>query len=225
MHDASRVDKGGKRTFDRALRGPEVLRRHQVDSNVLTTVHAVNGDHGEEVYRFLRDDLAATFDQSIPIVERATAETFEIADTGWGSGVHGRPLYTEAGSLVTHRSVGPVQWGRFTIDVFEEWVRHDVGAVYVQDFGSALANRLGEPGGMCIHAVTCGEQVALEHTGDVSSYDHFVEPDYLLDDIGDRHLLELVALPRQRAFGQGKRTSLTGHCLDCDVRSACTRRS
>jgi uncharacterized protein len=122
---------------------------------------------------------------------------------------------------VTHRSVGPAQYGRFMIDVFEEWVRHDIGTVYVQDFDSALANRVGEPGGMCIHAETCGEQVALEHTGDVYSCDHFVEPDYLLGNIGDRHLLELVALPEQRAFGQDKRNSLTAYCRDCDVRSAC----
>src|SRR5512144_639003 len=129
LHDAYRVDKGGKPTFDRVLRGLEVLKRHQVDWNVLTTVHAVNGDHGEEVYRFLRDDLGATFIQFIPIVERASSETFEIADTGWGSGVHGRPLYTQTGSLVTHRSVGPVQYGRVLIDVFEEWVRRDIGTV------------------------------------------------------------------------------------------------
>ena len=87
MHDAYRVDKGGKPTFDRVMKGLEVLKRHQVDWNVLTTVHAVNGDHGREVYRFLRDELGARFVQYIPIIERATEATLPAADAGWGHGV------------------------------------------------------------------------------------------------------------------------------------------
>ncbi|MGE5762477.1 MAG: anaerobic sulfatase maturase [Mycobacterium leprae] len=221
LHDAYRVDKGGKPTFDRVIRGLDVLRRHRVDWNVLTTIHAVNGDFGGQAYRFLRDELGATFIQFIPIVERATPETLPVADAGWGSGVHGRPLYTQTGSLVTHRSVGPEQYGRFLIDVFEDWVRSDIGSVYVQMFDTALANWSGEPGAMCVHAETCGRQLALEHTGDLYSCDHYVEPNYLLGNIKDRHLLELVDLPQQRAFGQAKRDTLPRYCRDCDVRFAC----
>ena len=215
------MDKGGKPTFDRVIRGLDVLGRHGVDWNVLTTVNAANGDAGGEVYRFLRDDLGATFLQFIPIVERATPDTLPIADAGWGSGVRGRPLYRQEGSLVTHRSVAPEQYGRFLVDVFEEWVRRDVGRVYVQDFDSALANWAGEPGSVCVHAETCGRSLALEHNGDLYSCDHFVEPDYRLGNIGDRTVLELVDLPRQRAFGEAKRDTLTRYCLDCDVRFAC----
>jgi len=221
MHDAYRVDKGGKPTSNRVLRGLDVLKRHAVDWNVLTTIHAVNGDHGREVYRYLRDGLGATFIQYIPIIERATPETLPIADAGWGSHVHGRPLYRQDGSLVTHRSVGPQQYGRFMIDVFEEWVRHDIGTVYVQMFDTALANWYGEPGAMCVHAETCGQQLALEHNGDVYSCDHYVEPGYLLGNIKEKRLLDLVALPQQRTFGLDKRDTLTQFCRDCDVRVAC----
>jgi serine-type anaerobic sulfatase-maturating enzyme len=221
MHDAYRVDKGGKPTFDRVMRGLSVLKRHEVDWNVLTTIHAVNGDHGRAVYAFLRDELGAAFIQFIPIIERATEQTLPIADSGWGSGVKGRPLYTQEGNLVTHRSVGPEQYGRFMIDVFEDWVRRDIGTAYVQMFDTTLANVCGEPGGMCVHAKTCGRQLAIEHTGDVYSCDHYVEPGYLLGNIGDRHLLELVGSPRQRTFGQDKFSTLTQYCLDCDVRSVC----
>jgi uncharacterized protein len=221
MHDAYRVDKGGKPTSHRVLRGLEVLQRHDVEWNVLTTIHAANQDHGSEVYRYLRDRLGATFIQFIPIVERATPETLEIADRGWGSGVQDRPLYVQDGSLVTHRSVSPQQYGRFMVEVFEDWVRHDIGRVYVQLFDSTLASWLGEGGGMCIHAETCGQQLALEHNGDLYSCDHFVEPDHLLGNIGERTMLELVALPQQQEFGLNKRDGLTQFCRDCDVRFAC----
>jgi len=221
MHDAYRVDKGGKPTFGRVMKGLEVLKRHGVDWNVLTTIHAVNGDHGRDVYTFLRDELGAGFIQFIPIIERATEQTLPIADAGWGHGVKGRPLYVQEGSLVTHRSVGPAQYGRFLIEVFEEWVRRDIGAVYVQMFDTALASWYGEGGGMCVHARTCGSQLALEHTGDLYSCDHYVEPGYLLGNIKDRHMLELIVSPAQRKFGQDKHDTLTRYCRDCDVRFAC----
>ncbi|MFN8190141.1 MAG: anaerobic sulfatase maturase [Nocardioidaceae bacterium] len=199
MHDTYRVDKGGKPTSDRVLTGLDVLKSHGVEWNVLTTIHHANGDHGGEVYRYLRDDLGARFIQFIPIVERAAPE----------------------GLLVTSRSVSPEQYGRFMIDIFEDWVRHDVGEVYVQQFDTALSSWLGVGGGSCVHAETCGQQLALEHNGDLYSCDHYVQPDHLLGNIDDRPLLELVALPTQRQFGQDKRDSLTQFCLDCDVRFAC----
>jgi len=203
------------------MKGLEVLKRHKVDWNLLTTIHAVNGDHGREVYRFLRDELGARFIQYIPIIERATEATLAAADAGWGLGVKGRPLYLQEGSLLTHRSVGPGQSGRILIEVFEEWVRRDIGTVYVQMFDTALANWYGEGGGMCVHAKTCGSQVTLEHTGDLYSCDHYVEPGYLLGNVKDKHMLELIALPQQRKFGQDKHDTLTRYCRDCDIRFAC----
>src|SRR5215467_1664042 len=103
IHDAYRVDKGGKPTFGRVMAGLDVLRRYEVDWNVLTTVHPANGDHGRIVYRFLRDELGASFIQFIPIIERATEQTLPVADEGWGHGNRERPLYTQHGDLVTCR--------------------------------------------------------------------------------------------------------------------------
>ena len=221
MHDAFRVDRSGRPTFDRVMKGLDVLKRHEVEWNAMTTVHSVNGDHGREVYAFLRDELGASFIQFIPVVERATPETLPVADTGWGGRVKGRPLYTQSGDLVTHRSLAPGQYGRFLIDVFEEWVRHDIGTVYVQEFDTALANWCGEPGGMCVHARTCGLQLAVEHNGDLYSCDHFVEPDFLLGNIGETPMPELVAAPTQVKFGHDKFDRLTQTCLDCEALAVC----
>ncbi|MGZ8704270.1 MAG: radical SAM protein, partial [Aeromicrobium sp.] len=118
MHDAYRVDKGGKPSFDRVMRGLDVLRRHGADWNALTTVNSANGDHGREVYTFLRDELGAQFIQLIPIVERVTAELLPLAESGWGTRSGDRPLYRQEGDLVTHRTVGARAYGRFLIDVF-----------------------------------------------------------------------------------------------------------
>ena len=221
MHDAYRVNKAGDPTFSHVMRAARLMHRHKVEFNVLCTVHDVNVGHSLEVYRFFRDEVGARFLQFIPIVERATPETIEIANAGWGNRNHRRPLYTQEGSMVTERSVTPELWGAFLIGVFDEWVAHDVGTVFVQMFESALASWLGLPASLCIFAETCGNALALEHNGDVYSCDHFVEPRFRLGNIKEKHLVELVASDRQRAFGNAKRDGLPRYCRECEVRFAC----
>ena len=223
MHDAYRVDKGGKPTYERVMRGLEALKRHDVEWNALTTVNAANGEHGGEVYRFLRDDLGASFVQFIPIVERVTPDLLSASEAGWGRRRGSRPLYRQEGNVVTSRSVRPEQFGWFMVDVFEEWARHDVGDVFVQMFDTALGHWLGmDDVGMCVHARTCGEALALEHNGDLYSCDHYVEPDFLLGNIAEgRTLLQLVESDQQRAFGRAKLDTLPAYCRGCDVRFAC----
>ena len=219
LHDAYRVNKGGKGSFDQVIAGLEQLKRADVQWNALTTIHAANAGHGAEVYRFLRDECGARFVQFIPIIERV-AEADGEGTVPWSSW-RDRPLYVQRGERVTGRSVTAEQYGRFLIDVFEDWVRRDVGKVYVQMFDVALANWVGEPPSLCIHSVTCGLALALEHTGDLYSCDHFVEPAYKLGNIKETPMLELVASQRQRKFGLDKRDTLPRYCLECDVRFAC----
>jgi uncharacterized protein len=144
MHDAYRVNKAGAGSFDQVMCGWEILRRHSVEVNILCTIHAANADHPLEVYRFFRDELQTSYMQFIPIVERTTQEFLPLANLGWGerSGAD-RPLYTQRGGLVTERSVGAEQFGRFLIAIFDEWVRRDVGTVFVQTFDVALGSWLG----------------------------------------------------------------------------------
>ena len=221
LHDTYRLDRRGKGTFDLVMKGWRALRRHDVEFNILCTVNAANQHHGRTVYRFFRDELGAKWVQFIPIIERATEQTIAIANKGW-SEVPGekRVLYTQTGNLVTERTVGSEQYGTFLIDVFEEWVRRDVGQVYVQLFDVTLEAFFGRHL-LCIHAPTCGYGPALEHNGDLYSCDHFVEPKHLLGNIHKTHMLTLVASSEQRQFGQGKRDSLTQQCQTCKVRNWC----
>ena len=233
MHDAYRVDKGGQPTFDKVMRGLRVLQAHGVEYNTLTTLHHANADHPVEVYRFLRDECASNFIQFIPIIERVPETAIDLVDTPvvaaepgqvstapWSSW-RDRPLYKQEGALVTDRSLRPEQYGDFLNGVFDEWVRRDVGRVYVQMFDVALANWAGEPPGLCVHSKTCGLALAIEHNGDLYACDHFVEPDYRLGNILESPMIELVASPQQVKFGQDKFDTLPNFCRACDVRFAC----
>ena len=207
VHDGNRVDKGGNASFDGVMRGLRLLQAHDVEYNVLTTVNGLNGDYPLEVYRFLRDEAGTDWMQFIPVVERINAD--------------GLTLYQEGGT-VSERSVLPEQFGRFLSTIFDEWVRHDVGRIYVQTFEATLRNWLGMgASGMCVFNETCGTGLAIEHNGDLYSCDHFVEPNYFLGNIQEQHLIELVASPQQLKFGQDKRDTLPRYCLECDVRFAC----
>jgi uncharacterized protein len=221
IHNANRVDRGGQGTFDKVMKGWRKLRQHNVDFNILCTVNAANEHHGRAVYRFFRDELGAQWVQFIPIIERATADTIQIANLGWSERPgEKRLLYTQSGNMVTNRSVGGKQYGQFMIDIFEEWVRHDIGKMYVQLFDVTLEAYFGRHL-LCIHAPTCGYGPALEHNGDLYSCDHFVEPKFRLGNIHETHMLTLVSSAEQRRFGDDKRDTLTAQCKSCEVRPLC----
>lgn len=219
IHDTYRVTKGRRGSFDKVMRGLGHLRAAGVEWNALMTIHAANAGRGREVYRFLRDECDARFVQLIPIIERV-AETAQDGTVPWSSW-RDRPLYVQEGEAVTGRSVTGEQYGRFLIEVFEEWVRRDVGHVFVQMFDVALANWVGAPPSLCVHTQTCGAALALEHTGDVYACDHYVEPSHLLGNIGEQTLAEMVTSPQQRQFGRDKHDTLPEYCRSCDVRFAC----
>ena len=221
MHDAYRVNKRGVGSFSDVMQGYQLLREHEVDVNILCTIHAANAEHPLDVYRFFRDEMQASYMQFIPIVERTTEAMIPLANLGWGKRPGAdRPLYLQHGAQVTERSVTAEQFGRFLTTIFDEWVRRDVGKVFVQTFDVALGSWLGQHN-LCIFSPTCGNAVALEHNGDLYSCDHYVEPEYLLGNISKTPMDALVSSPKQRAFGQHKRDSLPKYCRECPVLFAC----
>jgi uncharacterized protein len=202
LHDQLRVDMSGRPTFDQVMRGLRLLQKHRVEHNALVTINAVNANHPLRVYRFLRDEAGFRYIQFIPIVERERCEDMKTA------------------SKVTKETVNPGKYGRFMMGTFDEWVKRDVGEIFVQTFDVALANWYGEPPTICTNAVTCGTALALEHNGDLYSCDHFVDREHLLGNILDTPMVALIGSQQQQKFGASK-ALLPRYCRVCDVRFAC----
>ncbi len=200
LHDKYRRDKQGRGTFDRVAKAMRCLFRHGVEFNALTCVNRHNAEHPVRVYRFLRD-AGIEFVQFIPIVERI--------------GPGKSPTESPSTTLVSERSVRPQQFGRFLIGVFDEWVSHDVGRVFVRDFDQALAAWVGAGASLCIYAKHCGRATAIEHNGDLYSCDHFVDRPHKLGNIHQAPLVELANAPRQEQFGRDKEATLPGQCRRC----------
>jgi uncharacterized protein len=213
LHDCYRVDKGAAPTFDRVMRGIAKLKRNQVEFNTLTVVHRRNSQHPLEVYQFLKE-IGSGFIQFIPIVERKAAAPDR------NGLILIQPSFHDAAE-VTDSSVEAEAYGRFLARIFDEWVKQDVGRYYVQMFDVALESWLGMEASLCVFRKTCGSALAMEHTGDVYSCDHFVYPENKLGNITDIALEQLVSSSQQKAFGDAKRDSLPRMCRTCEVRFAC----
>lgn len=213
FHDRYRVDKGQKPTFDRVYAGLQTLKRHDVEFNTLTVLQNHNAEHPLEIYRFLRDE-GSGFMQFIPIVERS-------ADQPLDDGLELVDPTFEGKALVTRWSVGSSQYGRFLCKVFDEWVRRDVGRVFVQMYDIALGAWMGQDPSLCIFAKTCGKALIIEHNGDLYSCDHFVYPDYRLGNVHEESIRTMVDSPLQEKFGQDKADTLPEYCLQCDYKFAC----
>jgi uncharacterized protein len=203
LHDAYRRDKGGNPVFDKVVQAARLMQKHSVEFNILCTVNAVNSRHPLEVYRFFRDELKTPYIQFIPIVERDN-------ETG-----------NQEGNRVTDRSVQSEQFGKFLIEIFDEWVRRDVGKMFVLLFDGVLASWVRGYSSLCILQPTCGESMVIEHNGDLYSCDHFVEPKYLIGNILKTPLLNLVTSESQQKFGENKSKDLPKYCQKCKFLFTC----
>lgn len=213
LHDCYRVDKGQAPTFDRVMRGLAKLKEHHVDFNTLTVVHRKNSEHPLAVYRFLKE-IGSGFLQFIPIVERRTAHPMPDGL------VLIEPKFA-GDAEVTEWSVEPQGYGNFLVRIFDEWVRNDVGRVFVQLFDVALESWTGLEPSLCVFRKTCGSALAIEHTGDLYSCDHYVYPEHKLGNVREDPLEGMARSPQQTKFGNDKRDLLPKMCRQCEVRFAC----
>lgn len=211
FHDKYRRTRGGGATFEDVMRGISLLNRHGVEWNALAVVNDFNVGHPLEFYRFFKE-IGCRYLQFTPIVERVAHRD--------GSAMLVAPDY-DGDAVLTKFSVTPGRWGDFLCTIFDEWVHHDVGEVYVQLFEAVLANWVGVSPGLCTMARTCGHAGVMEHNGDVYSCDHFVFPEYRLGNIRDSTVVELMYSDRQRRFGLDKSAALPRYCLDCRYLFAC----
>jgi uncharacterized protein len=196
------------KSFEKVMRGIELLNKYDVQWNAMAVVNNLNVEHPVEFYRFFRDTLNCRFLQFTPIVERYDASGMLVA------GLHD-------GGKLTATSVTAEQWGRFLCEIFDEWVRNDVGEMFVQLFDATLANWCGVQPSLCAFGEVCGDGLVVEHNGDVYSCDHFVYPEYRLGNIMDKELAEMYRSPEQQTFGRDKRDALPMECKRCSYYFLC----
>ncbi len=210
-HDHYRLTAAGKPSWKKVMQGIKLLKKHGVEWNAMAVVNAYNANHPLEFYRFFKEN-GCQFLQFTPIVERLTRHE------------DGRTLASLADKNeipLSEASVAPEQWGYFLCAIFDEWVRKDVGKIFVEIFDCTLANWMGISPGICAYSKECGHAGVMEHNGDVYSCDHFVFPEYKLGNIRDHSLIDMLYGEQQQEFSRLKHSSLPRQCRECDMEFAC----
>lgn len=210
-HDHYRLTAAGKPSWKKVMQGIKLLKKHGVEWNAMAVVNAYNVNHPLEFYRFFKEN-GCQFLQFTPIVERLTRHE------------DGRTLASLADKdeiPLSEASVTPEQWGYFLSAIFDEWVRKDVGKIFVEIFDCTLANWMGISPGICAYSKECGHAGVMEHNGDVYSCDHFVFPEYKLGNIRDHSLIDMLYGEQQQEFSRLKHSSLPRQCKECDMEFAC----
>lgn len=210
-HDHYRLTAAGKPSWKKVMQGIKLLKKHGVEWNAMAVVNAYNANHPLEFYRFFKEN-GCQFLQFTPIVERLTRHE------------DGRTLASLADKdeiSLSEASVTPEQWGYFLCAIFDEWVRKDVGKIFVEIFDCTLANWMGISPGICAYSKECGHAGVMEHNGDVYSCDHFVFPEYKLGNIRDHSLIDMLYGEQQQEFSRLKHSSLPRQCKECDMEFAC----
>lgn len=210
-HDHYRLTAAGKPSWQKVMQGIKLLKKHGVEWNAMAVVNAYNVNHPLEFYRFFKEN-GCQFLQFTPIVERLTRHE------------DGRTLASLADKdeiSLSEASVTPEQWGYFLCAIFDEWVRKDVGKIFVEIFDCTLANWMGVSPGICAYSKECGHAGVMEHNGDVYSCDHFVFPEYKLGNIRDHSLIDMLYGEQQQEFSRLKHSSLPRQCKECDMEFAC----
>ena len=210
-HDHYRLTAAGKPSWKKVMQGIKLLKKHGVEWNAMAVVNAYNANHPLEFYRFFKEN-GCQFLQFTPIVERLTRHE------------DGRTLASLADKdeiSLSEASVAPEQWGYFLCAIFDEWVRKDVGKIFVEIFDCTLANWMGISPGICAYSKECGHAGVMEHNGDVYSCDHFVFPEYKLGNIRDHSLIDMLYGEQQQEFSRLKHSSLPRLCKECDMEFAC----
>jgi uncharacterized protein len=218
IHDRYRKDHAGRPTFDEVMRGLRLLQSHGVEYNVLACVARETAYRPLEVYNFFKQEKIK-FIQFTPIIERLPDESTK--ERGLWLATPAKLEEEETNTLVTPWTVEPKMYGEFLVSIYEEWVKKDVGEIFVMNFEWALNAWIGNPSPVCIFARQCGRAVAMEHNGDVYACDHYVYPEYRLGNVLKEDLGEMVTRSVASGFGPHKEQTLPKYCRECEVVDAC----
>jgi uncharacterized protein len=188
--NAVRRLRDGRPAFEPAMRAIGLLKKHQVEFNILTVVSSANVEHPREVFQFLLDnDLH--YAQLIPCTEPGE----------------------QPGSLSEH-SVSASQYADFMIALFDAWIENDDPSYYVRCIDNWLHQFFGLTPESCEYRGDCSNLITIEHNGDVYPCDFFVDREHRLGNVRELTLEQMLRGATFRAFVQETRAARSA-CRAC----------
>ena len=191
-HDAARVDKNGKGTYDRVIAAAELLQSCGVPFDVLTVVGSHNCHGAAEIYADYkkRGFRIVQLIPCLPPLHGMEGESCDVSD--------------------------------FFIEFFDLWyrdVRSGKAVFDVREF-SELSDALrgGRPG--CRYGGVCTPQFVVESNGDLYPCDFYVKPEYRTGSVFDTPIDETLKSEGMRRFIRDSRENAE-ICRLCPYLSVC----
>ncbi|MGL4293985.1 MAG: anaerobic sulfatase maturase [Bacteroidales bacterium] len=194
-HDRYRINNNGNGSFDEVMRGIGLLRKYGIKFQVKTTINDYNVQYPLDMYHFFKENDLRTI-QFLPHVSMKDGKL-----TSW--------------------SVPGVAYGSFLCAIFDEWVRNDVGKMYISIFENTLKVFCRKEPIACIYSPTCGHAALADSNGDIYACNYFYTNDHKLGNIDDQTITGMMYSRKQLRFGQQKRSGLSVQCKRCNYLRFC----
>jgi len=202
-------------SFDKAMAGLQLLRKYDIEYAILCTVNNCNSSYPEEVYRFLRQ--CGSYIQFLPVVE--AIPTVTDAEKSQRFATPPGPNSHSVSQNLCDFSVSAEAFGDFITRIYSIWNAEDSQRISVQLFDTIRQKLAGRPCSLCTMDMLCGHSASIDFDGKVYSCDRFQFSEYLLGNIRESPLSEI--LERNRNFGMYKTLFLPGECIRCEYVRLC----
>ena len=198
-HDGARLDPSGNGTFERIMKSIEILKRHQVDFNILTVVTEQTTQHASALYKFYKRNH---FDyvQLIPCMD----------EVGRQGNKEGNP-----------HAVRPESCGRFLCEFFDLWYEdfREGEIMDVRMFSNLAQMAVGYPPEECGMCGQCHCYFVVEGDGSVYPCDFYCMDEYRLGTVRSP-FSELAGSATAESF-EAASIPIAGKCTDCQYFSLC----
>jgi len=197
-HDHFRMNHGGGGSFDRVVRGIEVLRRHGIEPGVIQTLTHDNTANVREDFNFFANILGA---------KRWGVNDFFDTDT--------------INQAMLDQSITNEELIDFLKTYIDMWLTQDNGEIQIREIENFMAGVLGKRASSCTFNGACTGYFCLEHDGKVYPCDRLSNRSELLfGNLSSQSLLEILNGPPRLRYAEGVNT-LHPDCSSCEWQKTC----
>ncbi len=177
IHDMFRVDSLSEGTFTKILRATKILKKENIDFNILCVVNKLTAQNGKLIYNFFKNNNFRYY-QFIPCLDS---------------------LFSEEKKDFT---LTAQDYEKFLTDTFELWYKDILSGkkISIRYFDNLIKIILGEEPEACDMIGHCNINAVLEADGSVYPCDFYVLDKYKLGNINDSSYTTMLSCQKEKEF-------------------------
>ena len=177
IHNYFRVDANGEGTFNEVIKATKLLKKYEVDFNILCVVNRLTAQNGKLIYNFFRKS-GFRYYQFIPCLDSLSDEKNE------------------------DYSLTAKDYGTFLDETFNLWYEDIVSGkkVSVRTFDNYIKILLGAEPEACDMVGHCNMNVIVESDGSAYPCDFYVLDELKIGNLNENSIKEMLTSDKERQF-------------------------